>query len=367
MHEYCDAAEQLLVFAIEAACRPPAAAAAAAVASATAPLLNLRSFSTNYVKSPALLHALPTAALTQLQLRHCHAWRYGLGYDSSGIVSGLARLTRLHDLSLRGMPVSAACLAAVGGLPHLTKLRLQVDDAEILHLLPQQLKQLQLLAGLSSSSSSSSGCCLSLQHLTDLKDAELELYKQPAAGSALPASLTALTVSVSRHAGSSSVEPLGITALRQLQSLQFSGCCCEAADVLQLTELTSLTRLRLAYNSRSAAYAVAPVLRQVPLRSFAVFGSSSSDVPHPTAEDSTAMMQSLAAAAGLQRLVIHGSDVLHKNVGVCINLTGLQQLEHLSLCTGLHSRYDVMHLTALTCRFWISVIHWVLTMSLLLH
>jgi hypothetical protein len=128
---YCDIAEQLLVLSLKeaAAYGRPAAAAAAAAAE-----LQLASFASNIIRSPALLHALPAAALTQLVLSHSGSWRDGFNYNSGGFTAGLARLTALRELQLhRGwMGVGDPCLAAIGQLTNLTRVTLDISTAWVL-------------------------------------------------------------------------------------------------------------------------------------------------------------------------------------------------------------------------------------------
>jgi hypothetical protein len=79
---YCDVAEQLLVLSLQEAAARPSTSSSSSAAAAHA-VLQLRSFSTDFVRSPALLHALPAAALTQLSLQHTCRWRKGLDLNSS--------------------------------------------------------------------------------------------------------------------------------------------------------------------------------------------------------------------------------------------------------------------------------------------
>ena len=46
--------------------------------------MQLRSFGTECIRTPAQLRALPAAALTRLGLHHCSAWRSGLDLNSDG-------------------------------------------------------------------------------------------------------------------------------------------------------------------------------------------------------------------------------------------------------------------------------------------
>ncbi|KAF6264031.1 hypothetical protein COO60DRAFT_1486882 [Scenedesmus sp. NREL 46B-D3] len=193
------------------------------------------------------------------------------------------------------------CSHQQAGVPH--KARWQHDEDE-LHLLPRQLQELHLTAR---DAVSSGDVQVAVSHLTVLQQAVLCLYKPPAACSALSAGLTALTVALRADAAGSGASPLGITALQQLQALHAADCWQEEADLLQLT------RLELYYTRRDAAHAAAPALRDLPA----------------------------------SRLELEES-VVEKFVHTCALLKGLQQLQHLALCVGLHNRADIMCLTALT-------------------
>jgi hypothetical protein len=223
---YCDAAEQLLVASLqEAAARPLASSAAAAAATAPTAaaahaVLQLRSFSTKFIRSPALLHALPAAALTQLSLQQdTHPWRKDLSLNRSSIAHALAQLSSLRSLTLKA-EVGNACLTAVGKLVQLT--HLDIDSALErqplgcnLQLLPLGLQEVcvnvMTVQGNDQPPGSAAAAAVTLGHLTALRTLELETSCGIAAGSSLPPSLTALTIRACMTCGSpDSVELLGI-------------------------------------------------------------------------------------------------------------------------------------------------------------
>jgi hypothetical protein len=166
----CAAAEQMLALSIQHAANKAAAPEAA-------PLLRLRSSTIRDLYSPALLLALPAAALTKLVLRYSREdWPAHLSLNSSHITQGLQRLTNLQELHLecsekRGSWVQDACLGAVGQLTQLTKLQMCcVAAGSNLSLLRRQLCDLQLLVCCSSS------MAVALGHLSALQQLELSLY-----------------------------------------------------------------------------------------------------------------------------------------------------------------------------------------------
>uniref|UniRef100_A0A383WJG3 Uncharacterized protein n=1 Tax=Tetradesmus obliquus TaxID=3088 RepID=A0A383WJG3_TETOB len=141
---YLDAAEQVLVLSLRTAQRLGGTTHSAAAAAG----VQLRSFSTYTVRSPAQLRALPAAALTQLELHHGAAWSSSLHLNSSSITAALAQLSgrRSHELS---GAVGNDCIAAVGQLALLTNLRVNcircpAGSSCDLQQLPQQLQQLHL-------------------------------------------------------------------------------------------------------------------------------------------------------------------------------------------------------------------------------
>jgi hypothetical protein len=338
---YCDIAEQLLVFSLKEAAaygRPLAAAE-----------LQLATFESTSMRSPALLHALPAAALTQLVLTHTESWRAGLHFNSSSFTAGLARLTALRELELyRGAAeeVRDPCLAAIGQLTNLSRVFLDIntdrDPIESscnLQLLPQQLQQLELDAG----SGAGMSIPFALEHITALRQLQLTLHCNPAPGSALPAGLTALTV---RHcAEDSNVQHLGIPQLSQLQQLHAVACLHEPEQLQQLSSLSHLTHIELAYRRPWEALQAACTWRHLSaLRSISL---SMYEVPLDR-QDSRALLEHLAAASSLQHLDFGGS-FLHPTARVCNYIANLQQLQHLCLF-GRHpcTRTGALALTKLT-------------------
>jgi hypothetical protein len=286
------AAEQILALSIQHAANRAAAPEAA-------PLLRLRSITINFVCSPALLQALPAAALTKLVLSYSrNDWPAHLNLNSSNITQGLQRLTGLQELHLQcseqcGNWVQNACLAAVGQLTQLTKLQMCcVAAGSNLSLLLLQLCDLQLRVCCSSSTDSSgSSTAVALGHLSVLRQLELYLYGDPGLGSSLPTGLTGLTSW--RH-------------LSALKALYLYSMCMVGSD-----EQVSNAQL---------------------------LGQA----------DSLALLECLAAAASLTHLQLMGL-IEEPQQAWCGYLTSLQQLRCLTLYDQLPlDREDLLQLTALT-------------------
>jgi hypothetical protein len=201
------------------------------------------------MRSPALLHALPAAALTQLVLRRTDSWQAGLNFNSRAFAQGLGRLTALRQLQLDCEDVGDACLAAIGQLTQLTKASLEITTVHgptakpcNLQLLPQQLQQLQLEAG---SYKADATVLLALRYLTALQRLQLTLRCDPAPGSALPAGLTVLTVRVDREGAN--VQHLATQQLAQLQQLKAFACLHQPEQLQQLSSLPQLTHIELVH------------------------------------------------------------------------------------------------------------------------
>jgi hypothetical protein len=357
---YCDVAQQLLVHSLqEAAARPSAssssaAAAAAAAAADSHAVLQLRSFSTDFIRSPALLHALPAAALTQLSLQYNFAWRKDLNLNSSSITNALAQLYSLRSLTLKG-EVGSACLAGVAKLAHLTYL--DIDEAADHHplgcnlqLLPLGLQELHAKVGRSDNFDPEAAAVVALGHLTALRTLELETACEIAAGSSLPPSLTALTVRACVLSGSpDSVQQLGIEKLLQLQRLEAGTSSLHQPELLEaLSNLSQPDHISLTYDDLQLAVRAAPALRHLSaLRTLSLLEGEDSATVDPTA--SVALMQGLAAATSLTHLEIDG-PIVHDSVKLCAQLTGLTQLQSLHIGGGAHpsSRAEALHLTVLT-------------------
>jgi hypothetical protein len=252
-------AEQLLAAALQAAAAKPAASAASPAAAATAaavPQLQLHSFTGDSLNSAALLHALPAAALTRLELTGISR---GLDMNSRSAAAALARLSNLRMLKLFGglcHPFSDTCLAAVGQLKQLTELHLhEAADTCNFQLLPQQLQQLYLTlerdyAGEGSGSVSSAQ--LALGHLSVLQRLDVFVINTTAT-SPLPTSLTSLTFNnIFWDGPACSLQRFSLPALQQLQRLDIThtaGHLLEPEDAAALvaisTALSSLTHIAL--------------------------------------------------------------------------------------------------------------------------
>jgi hypothetical protein len=348
-----DTAEQLLVFGLRQAAadgRPTATSAAGgAAAAAAAPPLQLRSFKSSVLRSPALLHALPAAALTRLELTRTDSWHAG-HHNANAFAKGLARLTALRELELNDSDahstyVGDACLAAISQLTQLTKASLDASTGYSLgakscnlRLLPQQLQQLQLKAGNIADDSAT----LAIDHLTALQQLQLYLRSDPAPDSALPAGLTALTVQVDTVA--SDVQHLAIHQLAQLQQLQAVACLQQPEQLQQLSSLSKLTHIDLVYVTAFEALSAASTWRHLPgLKGISMGGNIELNLNE---DETRALLEHLAAASSLQCLEINCRSVLHPAAYVCDYVTNLQQLQYLELI-GAHpsTRAEALTLT----------------------
>jgi hypothetical protein len=355
---YCDVAAQLLVHSLqETAARPSIASAAASALSATAyarAVLKLRSFSASFIRSSALLHALPAAALTQLSLQHTSAWRKDLDLNSSSIATALAQLHGLRSLTLKGA-IGSACLAGVRKMAHLT--HLDIDEAVDIYpwgcdlqLLPLGLQEVHVKAGRSANFEPEAAAVVALGHLTALRTLELETACAIGAWSSLPRSLTALTVRACVLSGSpDSVQHPGIEKLLQLQRLEAGTSSLQQPQLLAaLSNLSQLDHISLTYDVLKAAARVAPAWRHLSaLRVLYLQEGEESATVGPT--ESLALVQGLAAAISLTHLHIEG-PIVHDSVQLCAHLTGLTQLQNLDIRGGEHpsSRAEALHLTTLT-------------------
>jgi hypothetical protein len=344
---YCDIVDHLLVSSFQqlavagAAAHPAATAGAAAVAAAAAPAaLQLRSFSTDIIRSPALLRALPAAALTRLDLQHSGCWRSDLDLNSSSITAALAQLGGLRSLSLVGS-VGPACVAAVGQLAQLTHLNIDhvghhTAGSCNLQLLPLQLQELSLIVKIEGSTPE-----VALAHITALRHLNLRLDCSAAAGSSLPNSLTALTLAVDRKSDTAdSLQRLGVLDLQQLRKLHVNSPLRQPE---LLTALSALTMLQLSYEDRlTAAHAAPSWQRLSALHTLNLGGAGSILKP----ADSLALLQGLAAATSLKVLSITGDE--YTSVQLCAPVAQLTQLQAVSLACTCTTQADVLELTALT-------------------
>jgi hypothetical protein len=368
-HAYYEAADKLLTLGLQdaagaaatlavAAATTPAAAAVAAAA-ATHANLQLRIFRTRYVGSAAQLLALPAASLTHLDLVHNRECS-GLGLDHSSISAALGQLSNFRSLELRGA-VGNACLAAVGQLAQLTHLEAQpivklatcvagrsATGSCGLRLLPQQLQKLHLCVG-HAVGSHTGAVAVALGHLKALKALDLMVWCSVAMGSALPTSLTALTLSVGGYTDDS-MQHLGLTALQQLQHL-FSTSGMEQPQLLrQLSSPVALTNIQLFYEHPASAQQAAPAwqhLSALHTLDFMIFDH----VAKLDAAQNAVLLQGLAAATSVVHLHMYGSFARDTVSGsqLCAHLTGLSRLRWLQLQhTGIASRADALHLAALT-------------------
>jgi hypothetical protein len=348
---YFDIVEQLLVSSLQepaaaaAAAKAAAGAGAAAAASAAAPAaLQLRSFSTDMIRSPALLRALPAATLTRLDLQHSICWRNDLNLNSSSIAAGLAQLGGLRSLSLYGS-AGPACIAAVGQLAQLTHLDLDCVEHQgagscSLQLLPPQLQDLIVAVNLASDIEDSTAE-VALAHITALRNLDLDLYFSAAAGSSVPTSLTALTLSLQRETDAAdSLQHLGVLHLQQLQKLHLKSSLGEPE---LLTTLTALTMLELSYDNINYAARAAPFWQR--LSALHTLDLESTHGRLGPAE-SLALLQSLAAATSVKELSTRG--IAHESVQLCAHLAKLTQLQALTLARVGARRADLLQLTALT-------------------
>jgi hypothetical protein len=363
---FCNVAEQLLVLSLQeaagrASTSPSAAAAAAAAAAAPAPhsVLQLRRFSTNFIRSAALLHALPAAALTQLRLQHSSAWRSDLNVNSSSIAQALAQLSSLRSLTLKGHLVGNACLAEVGKLAQLTYLDIgdAVDPHDLLgcdlQLLPVGLQEVHVKVFNCVNGRIPVGddaAAVALGHLTALRTLELETACGTAAGSSLPPSLTALTLRACMVAGSAdSLWQLGIHNLPQLQRLQADRSSLQHSELLAaLSNLAQLTHISLTFDDMEAAARAAPAWsRLTALQSLYLQDEEEEATLDQT--ESLALAQGLAAATSIRNLEIQG-PIVHDTVQLCAHVTGLTQLQQLEIRGAEHStsRAEALRLTALT-------------------
>jgi anti-anti-sigma regulatory factor len=354
----CAAAEQILALSIQHAANRAAAPEAA-------PLLRLRSSTIRDLYSPALLQALPAAALTKLVLRYSRKdWPAHLSLNSSHITQGLQRLTGLQELHLEcseqhGSWVQDACLGAVGQLTQLTQLQMCcVAAGSDLSLLPRQICDLQL--GVCCSSSS---MAVALGHLSALQQLELSLYGDVGLGSSLPTGLTGLTV-LGFHEDSndySSTEHLSLEPLQQLQQLWLRDAAVDAQQLQALSRVSALTSISIEHHDMLRASRQAPAWRHLPaLKTLHLYCKSmvGSEEQEPRADQldqaaSLALLECLAAATSLTHLQLLCTELLGTGEvpqqAWCGYLTSLQQLQSLTLFKQLPlDREDLLQLTALT-------------------
>jgi hypothetical protein len=360
---FCNVAEQLLVLSLqEAAARPLSSPSATAAAAAAAPaphdVLQSRRFSTNFIRSAALLHALPAAALTQLRLQSTNAWRSDLNVNSSSIVHALAQLSSLRSLTLKDHLVGNACLAEVGKLAQLTYLDIgdAVDPHPLgcdLQLLPVGLQEVHVKVFNCVNGRIPVGddaAAVALGHLTALRTLALETACGTAAGSSLPPSLTALTLRACVVAGSAdSLWQLGIQNLPQLQRLQADRSSLQQPELLAaLSNLAQLTHISLTYDDMNAAARAAPAWSRLPALQ-QLYLQDEEEAATLDQTESLALAQGLAAATSVKSLEIQG-PIVHDSVQLCAHVTGLTQLQQLEIRGAEHlsSRAEDLRLTALT-------------------
>jgi hypothetical protein len=118
-------AEVAAARAAAASARQPPAGYAAAPAAANNAQLQLQSFTSNYLATPAVVHALPAHSLTCLELaaEHCAP------VNGPVMAAALAQLSKLQQLVLingeEDHAVPASCLAGLSCLTQLTALTLR--------------------------------------------------------------------------------------------------------------------------------------------------------------------------------------------------------------------------------------------------
>jgi hypothetical protein len=325
---YYDEADKLLALGLQDAAGAAASTPAAAATAATHAKLQLRSFDTGCVRSTALLRALPAAS--HLDLQRTWAWGSGLRFDHSSISAALGQLSNLRSLTLEG-EVGNACLAAVGQLAQLTQLTVNKVVA-------------------ADSEDFDAVVTVALGHLTALKVLKLSAWCNVAAGSALPTSLTALTVAVSDYADEigSSMQHLGLTALQQLQRLQARGGIWQPQLMKQLSTLAALTHIEQNYMSAGIAVHAAPGWQHLSALHTLDLDFEFDDDDELDAADSAVLLRGLAAATSVVHLSMKGCFV-HDSSQLCAHLACLLRLQSLELRdTRVASQADALHLAALT-------------------
>jgi hypothetical protein len=332
-----------------------AAAAATAVGTCTRRQLQLLSFSVPLAESygcssiTTVLQQLPASTLMQLQC--------SIDWSSSADVAALCQLTalrRVHVVNDRAMPDAA--LASLSSLRQLVSLQLQSVKPAHLQELPPWLQQLDV-AHINPAVTSRQQQVLRLQlgHLTGMT--ALRLGARPSysqggyesarhcdiitAESQLPPNLQELS-----WPDCSSTEPL--LHLQQLQRLQLHRIeqQLDAAQLLQLCDISSLTELQLGYGrAESIAASAAATWQRLPsLRALSLYCSSGDACP--TARSVQAdVVQQVRSLQGLTRLEIANQhidkfpslvNVTPAQLGAALlPLTALQQLRIEGICLAL--------------------------------
>jgi hypothetical protein len=189
------AAEQLIVFALQISSTPPGTPAEALARpqppSQPAPLLRLRSFTSDYVHSPAALHSLATCStLTALELSSVPHQRFTAAFCCAiGQLRSLRRLGCFAAIPGPSFLYPSRFAAAVAQLTQLEEFnavdRLSMDDL-------QQLPSSLTTACFFLDHTDDSPASINMSHLSRLQSLMLGVLGRISAQSQLPASLTAV-------------------------------------------------------------------------------------------------------------------------------------------------------------------------------
>ncbi|WIA32811.1 hypothetical protein OEZ86_005993 [Tetradesmus obliquus] len=298
--------------------------------------LQLRSFSSTTRSGGPLLQQLPAASLSSLQLL-----ALDIAEDEAAelqpVAAALRRLTGLQSLRITTCYGAVdSCLPALSSLHHLTSLQLDcLRQQQLLRHLPSSLQQLALNYVPWDDEDEALEMSFDMLHLSELCSLNLQAeyhHLTIAAGSRLPASLTALTApnvgyssagsaadgsSSSSSSSSSSCVLLGLT---RLQHLSLEECSLTADAIAEASNaLTGLTQVQLAYTAAACS----------------AFGVGSDELVEAAA--AWALLPLVSLSFGLQCSSNHGKDAFCCEGFDSASAVMLEQLAQLTNLTSLRT------------------------------
>lgn len=306
--------------------------------------LQLQSYSSNVICSPAVLATFPAATLTKLQLRL---------HDDDLVHQNLARLSNLKSLKLESnSELPSSFFQDINKLTSLVQLSVEpVRWASNVELLPEQLQRLTAVI----TGSRMQPMKVDLLHLTKLQELDLSIYCRVTTGARLPIQLQRLSImSVANPA----VSAFTLTALQQLQQLSINSSKDDAMDLLSLAQLPHLHEVFVDYTDSNHAWVASDAWGKLPsLRGLELRFPCSID-------DWEAICHSAARCTALEKLSIEyhlelGTDEEEENLPVgmrahpmCHDFPHLSNLREFSFMMMdselLLAEDDFLHLTALT-------------------
>jgi hypothetical protein len=320
--------------------------------------LQLSSFSSDWLCTPAMLAGLPAHSLTHLSISPPLRSQW-TNLHEPGFTAAFKQLSSLQELHVTHGTTTflSSCLASIPCMSQLTLLHVQghidvTSKQQLQQLLAQPLPLRRLLLDVDQLPVLNMAALTSLEEFFSYDEGFAHDSKIPT-GSVLPAQLQRLSLDSGRAPRSLQL----VTGLQQLQHLSISYESADHEPLLHLAQLPALQHLKLDVFSHAAAAGTAPAWPLLPqLQELTV-----RYIDVPDRQQWTAIAAGVAACTGLTKLDLQASmlkqpapgAVVEEDeeapVAVCASLAGLTRLRDLSfypsssLVPG-----DILALTVLT-------------------